>query len=128
MNCGNCNGRHETLEQVRLCHQGEKQPTMAAPASAPYTPDPNKIVTGSCRKLSCDKTKTGTLAELSGWACSPEHEAGATAVPSSDEWIVGTKALYNEKRFEILEVLDGQVRLRTGGTGKLVPFNELQPV
>lgn len=123
MNCGNCNGRHETLEQVRLCHQGQKQPTVAAPASAPYTPDPNRIVTGSCRKLSCKETHTGPLSEVSGWACSPEHGADYAAT----SWEAGMKALWNDKRFEIIEITDGQARLRTGGAGKLVALGDLQP-
>lgn len=119
--CASCNGHHASLEDVRACSTGQTVENVGVSTSEPYTPDPNRIVTGSCRVLRCDKAHTGTLAELSGWACSPEHEASPPAL----KWAVGEKALWHDKRFEIIEISEGQARLRTGGAGKLVPLADL---
>jgi hypothetical protein len=129
ISCGNCGGRHETSEQTRLCHQGKAQPTVSASAPQPYTPDPDRIVTGTCRKLTCKATKTGPLRELAGWAC-PEHAITEEKIDALvEEFHVGEKALWHDRRFEILEVIEGhQVRLRTGGAGKVVEITELQHV
>jgi hypothetical protein len=81
----------------------------------------DEIVTGSCRKLTCKETHTGPRSELAGWAC-PEHDE------SAPKFAVGDKASWRDKRWEILEINDGQARLRTGGAGKLVPISDLQPV
>ncbi len=120
--CATCNGHHASLEDVRACSTGQTVENVGVSTSEPYTPDPNRIVTGHCRVLRCDKTLTGPLSEVKGWACSPEHEAKGDL----PKFTVGERAMWNNKRWEILEIADGQARLRTGGKGKLIPLSDLQ--
>ena len=128
--CGNCGRGHATVEEVRDCSQGKEVAALSPSSPQPYKPDPNRIVTGNCRVLSCKNTRTGTVAELAGWACSPEHEAKPkTAQVVKIDFEVGKKALYNGKRFEVMEINndDKTIRIRTGGAGKVVQISEVQP-
>lgn len=125
IHCGNCNGYHDSVDQVKACCSGE---SVAKSASNPttrqgWTPDPNKIVTANCAKITCRHTKTGPVSEVAGWRCD-EHTL--VAFPFQ----VGEKANWNGKKFLVTEIGSDRktARIRTGGHGKIVPIEELTAV
>lgn len=124
VHCGHCNKNHDNVEQVKACFSGETVASTATPStSRGWTPDPNKIVTANCAKITCRKTHTGPVSELAGWRCD-EHQI--TPLPFN----IGEKALWHDRRFEVLEIGSDRktVRLRTGGQGKIVPIEELTAI
>lgn len=122
--CGHCNKSHESVEQVKACFAGESVPATASTStSRGWTPDPNKIVTANCAKITCRHTKTGPVSELAGWRC---DEHALTSIPFQ----VGEKAVWGGKKFLVTEIGSDRktARIRTGGHGKIVPIEELTAI